>query len=90
MRLKITCPSSITKQGVKAGEGEEKAHGTVKDKILSFVEQVESQDMAGSDWEVVGFVEPGAFKTLTDFISTQTKGKARAEVLDMAVVHEGE
>ena len=90
MRLRITCPTSITKQGVKAAEGEEKATGTVKDKILSFVEQVESQDVAGSDWEVVGFVEPGAYKTLTEFISTQTKGKATAEVLDMAVVHEGD
>jgi ribosome maturation protein SDO1 len=90
MRLRITCPTSITKQGVKAAEGEEKATGTVKDKILSFVEQVESQDTAGSEWEVVGFVEPGAYKTLTEFISTQTKGKARAEVLDMAVVHEGD
>ena len=90
MRLRITCPTSITKQGVKAAEGEEKATGTVKDKILSYVEQVESQDTAGSEWEVVGFVEPGAYKTLTEFISTQTKGKARAEVLDMAVVHEGD
>jgi ribosome maturation protein SDO1 len=90
MRLRITCPTSIAKQGVKAAEGEEKATGTVKDKILSYVEQVESQDTAGSEWEVVGFVEPGAYKTLTDFISTQTKGKARAEVLDMAVVHEGD
>jgi len=83
------------KQAVKSApksgdDGDEKASGTVKDRILSYVEQVETQDMAGEEWEVVGFVEPGAFKTLTDFISTQTKGKARAEVLDMAVVHEGD
>ncbi|KIW04837.1 SBDS family rRNA metabolism protein [Verruconis gallopava] len=90
MRLRITCPTNITKQAVKAAEGEDKATGTVKDKILSFVEQVESQDVVGAEWEVVGFVEPGAYKTLTEFIGTQTKGKARAEVLDMAVVHEGD
>jgi ribosome maturation protein SDO1 len=90
MRLRISCPTSVAKQGAKAMEGEEKATGTVKDKILSYVEQVESQDTTGSEWEVVGFVEPGAFKTLTEFISSQTKGKARAEVLDMAVVHEGD
>ena len=68
----------------------EKAKGTVKDKILSYVEQVESQDVAGEEWEVVGFVEPGSFKTLTEFIGGQTKGRARAEVLDMAVIHEGD
>jgi ribosome maturation protein SDO1 len=71
------------------GEGEQRAAaGTVKDKILSFVEQVESQDVIGSEWEVVGFVEPGAFKGLSDFISTETKGQGRVEVLDMAVTHE--
>jgi ribosome maturation protein SDO1 len=71
-------------------EGEEPQTGTVKDKILSFVEQVESQEMVGEEWEVVGFVEPGSFKTLSEFVSTQTKGRARAEVLDMAVTHEGD
>jgi len=97
MRLRITCPTSVLKQSVKvapkAGEdtdGEEQAKGTVKDRILGYVEQIESQDVAGEEWEVVGFVEPGSFKPLSEFISGQTKGRARAEVLDMAVVHEGD
>ncbi|KXL47538.1 hypothetical protein M433DRAFT_149250 [Acidomyces richmondensis BFW] len=93
MRLRVTCPTNILKQSVKSQpkvEGEEQEKGTVKDKILSFVEQVESQDVVGEEWEVVGFVEPGSFKTLSEFVSTQTKGRARAEVLDMAVTHEGD
>ncbi|KAL1844380.1 hypothetical protein VTJ49DRAFT_59 [Mycothermus thermophilus] len=92
MRLRVTCPTSVLKQGVKAPKpagGEEKAQpGTVKDRILSFVEQVESQDVVGSEWEVVGFVEPGAFKGLSDFVGGETKGQGRVEVLDMAVTHE--
>lgn len=97
MRLRITCPTSVLKQAVKSApkpgddaEGEEKAKGTVKDRILGYIEQVESQDMMGEEWEVVGFVEPGSFKPLSEFVSGQTKGRARAEVLDMAVVHEGD
>lgn len=93
MRLRITCPTTVLKQTVKSApksEGEEATTGTVKDKILSLVEQVESQDVMGEEWECVGFVEPGSFKTLSDFISAQTKGRARAEVLDMAVTHEGD
>jgi ribosome maturation protein SDO1 len=93
MRLRITCPNNILKQSVKSApkaEGEEAQAGTVKDKILSFVEQIESQDVVGEEWEVTGFVEPGSFKTLSEFVSTQTKGRARAEVLDMAVTHEGD
>ncbi|KAI1417757.1 UPF0023 family protein [Hypoxylon sp. FL1857] len=96
MRLRITCSTNVLKQAVKApaaaksgdAEGEQKAPGTVKDKILSYVEQVETQDVLGSEWEVVGFVEPGAFKGLSDFIGNETKGQGRVEVLDMAVTHE--
>lgn len=93
MRLRVTCPTNILKQSVKSQpkvEGEAQEKGTVKDKILSFVEQVESQDIVSEEWEVVGFVEPGSFKTLSEFVSTQTKGRARVEVLDMAVTHEGD
>ncbi|KAH8658854.1 SBDS protein C-terminal domain-containing protein [Tricladium varicosporioides] len=93
MRLRITCPTGILKHTTKRYdmahvEGEEKAHGTVKDHILSYIEQVETQDVVGPEWEVTGFVEPGAFKGLGDFIGSETKGQGRVEVLDMAVTHE--
>ncbi|KAL5092045.1 hypothetical protein Trisim1_002432 [Trichoderma cf. simile WF8] len=95
MKLRVSCSTNVLKQAVKAPkaaakeeDGEAKAAGTVKDRILSYVEQVESQDVMGSEWEVVGFVEPGAFKALSDFIGNETKGQGRVEVLDMAVTHE--
>ncbi|KAJ5769589.1 hypothetical protein N7520_004148 [Penicillium odoratum] len=59
-----------------------KAPGTVKDKILAYIESVESQEVVGDEWEVVGFAEPGAFKGLNDLAGT------RVEVLDMSVVSE--
>lgn len=95
MRLRIACSTNVLKQAIKASgakskdeDGEQKAPGTVKDRILGYVEQVESQDVMGSEWEVIGFVEPGAFKALSDFIGNETKGQGRVEVLDMAVTHE--
>lgn len=96
MRLRIICPTGVLKQAAKSAgpkdlsgeDGEEKTKGTVKDRILSYIEQVETQDVMGSEWEVVGFVEPGAFKGLGDFIGGETKGQGRVEVLDMAVTHE--
>jgi ribosome maturation protein SDO1 len=96
MKLRISCPTNLLKQAVKVAkgaakeeeDGEHKAPGTVKDKILGHIEQVESQDVMGSEWEVIGFVEPGAFKVLSDFIGNDTKGQGRVEVLDMAVTHE--
>ncbi|OJD22366.1 SBDS family rRNA metabolism protein [Blastomyces percursus] len=66
-----------------------KASGTVKDRILSYFEQVEVQDVLNADeWEIIGFAEPGAFKGLSEFVGGETKGKGRVEVLDMAVTHE--
>ncbi|KAI4124625.1 MAG: hypothetical protein LQ338_004704 [Usnochroma carphineum] len=101
MRLRVTCPTSILKQAAKAptkkeaqddaADGEsEKSTGTVKDRILSYVEQVETQDTVGQEWEIVGFVEPGAFRGLGEFVGSETRGKGRVEVLDMAVTHEGD
>jgi ribosome maturation protein SDO1 len=93
MRLRITCPTSVAKQAARSkvtvgdNDDDTKATGTIKDRILSFVEQVESQDVLGEEWEVIGFVEPGAFKTLGEFIAADVKGKGRLEVLDMAVTH---
>ncbi|KAF1998374.1 Shwachman-Bodian-diamond syndrome protein [Amniculicola lignicola CBS 123094] len=94
MQLRITCPPGILKQSVKSthvtptAEGDDKPRGTVKDMILSFVEQVMSQDVVGDQWEVVGLVEPGSFKPLNEFLDTHTKGRGSAEVLDMAVGNE--
>lgn len=66
-----------------------KTPGTVKDKIMSYIESVESQEVVGGDeWEVVGFAEPGAFKGLNDFVGNETRGRGRVEVLDMSVTHE--
>lgn len=94
MRLRITCPTSIAKQAPKSkiassddGPDSDQGKGTIKDRILSFVEQIESQDVLGEEWEVIGFVEPGAFKALGEFCSAETKGRGRLEVLDMAVTH---
>lgn len=93
MRLQVACPTSLIKQAVKgpkkeAEEGEAQGPRTVKEKILSFFEQVESQDVVGSTWEVTGFAEPGAYKGLSDFIGGETKGQGKVEVLDTAVTHE--
>ena len=66
-----------------------KTAGNVKDKILGFIESVETQEVVGGDeWEVVGFADPGAFKGLNEFVGGETKGRGRVEVLDMAITQE--
>ncbi|KAJ5593866.1 Ribosome maturation protein SBDS N-terminal [Penicillium hispanicum] len=80
---------SDVEAGGSDAETAPKAPGTVKDKIMSYIESVESQEVVGGDeWEVVGFAEPGAFKGLNEFVGNETRGRGRVEVLDMSVTHE--
>ncbi|KAL4932024.1 guanine nucleotide exchange factor SDO1 [Aspergillus undulatus] len=65
-----------------------KGPSNVKEKILSYIESIESQEIASDEWEVVGFAEPGAFKGINEFVGNETRGRGRVEVLDMAVTHE--
>ena len=98
MRIRVTCPTQNLKQAVKSmksqkdaeGEDQQQSPGTVKDRILAVIETVESQDTVGSEWEATGFAEPGALKILGDLLAAETKGRGNVEVLDMAVVHEGD
>lgn len=98
--VKAVAPEAAAEEkqpkGKKSGKGkkteedaeadtEKKVTGTIKDTILGYIEQVESQDVTGSEWEVIGFVEPGAYKGLSDLIANQTKGQGKVEVLDTAV-----
>ncbi|KAF2683831.1 Shwachman-Bodian-diamond syndrome protein [Lentithecium fluviatile CBS 122367] len=95
MKIRVTCPTSVLKQGVKSvpkaqheketGNGEEKAHGSVKDVLLGYFAEVPSQETIGAEWEAVGLIEPGTFKTMSEFINGHTKGRGNIEVLDTAV-----
>lgn len=83
-------PAKESKQS-KDSEAETptKTPGTVKDKILSYIESVETQEVIGGDeWEVVGFADPGAYKGLNEFVGNETRGRGRVEVLDMTVTQE--
>ncbi|OJI91260.1 hypothetical protein ASPTUDRAFT_113320 [Aspergillus tubingensis CBS 134.48] len=98
MRLRVTCPVSLLKQsqesedeagGSDAESAPAKGPSNVKDKILSYIESIETQEVVGGDeWEVIGFAEPGAFKGLNEFVGNETRGRGRVEVLDMTVTHE--
>lgn len=79
MKLRVSCPTPVLKQTPKSSST------SVKDQILGSMEDIETQDTIDDEWEVVGFAEPGAFKSLAEIVSSQSKGKGRVEVLEMAV-----
>ncbi|KAF2008979.1 Shwachman-Bodian-diamond syndrome protein [Aaosphaeria arxii CBS 175.79] len=88
-------PAKAPSKGKKGKKGEEpeeaaddKPIRTVKETLLGFFAEVETQEVVGDEWEAVGFVDPGEYNLLRDFIANHTKGRGRAEILDMAVKHE--
>ncbi|OOG00568.1 hypothetical protein ASPCADRAFT_202413 [Aspergillus carbonarius ITEM 5010] len=75
--------------GSDAEVGPAKGPSNVKDKILSYIESIEAQEVVGGDeWEIIGFAEPGSFKGLNEFVGNETRGRGRVEVLDMTVTHD--
>ncbi|KAI0998551.1 hypothetical protein K3495_g9643 [Podosphaera aphanis] len=92
MRLRITCPVSIVKQKSKLvnakGEEEGTSKSSIKELFLSYFEEVGSEEIIDSDWEVTGFAEPGVLKGLEEVIGNETKGLGRLEVLDTAISSE--
>lgn len=61
-----------------------------KDTVKGLVEKVQSEEMNGGDWVAECDVEPGKYKELVEVVKKETKGRGRVEVLETAVVHEGD
>ncbi|GFZ48842.1 Ribosome maturation protein sdo1 [Saitozyma sp. JCM 24511] len=68
MRVRVTMPG---KDGKRIGD-KVKAEG-----------EVEEED-AGQEWEVIMQIDPSAFRTLTDLVSNESKGKGRVESMGSA------
>ncbi|OWZ33637.1 SBDS family rRNA metabolism protein [Cryptococcus neoformans C23] len=64
MRVRITMPGKDAKR--------------CKDKIVAECDEVEEEDM-GMEWEAIVQINPSTFRTLTDLVNNETKGKGRVE-----------
>jgi ribosome maturation protein SDO1 len=59
------------------------------DKVRGIVVEVQDEDW-GSEWELIAFIDPGSLRPLDELVRDESKGKATVEVLDTAVVKEGD
>ncbi|WWC93151.1 SBDS family rRNA metabolism protein [Kwoniella dendrophila CBS 6074] len=66
MRIRITMSNKDAKK--------------IKDQLLKEVDEVE-EDLMDMDWEAIVQISPGAFRTITDLVNNETKGKGRVEVM---------
>lgn len=75
MAIRVTCP-------VKEGK-------TTREKITAMFENVESESVA-MELEVIGTIQPGAYRTLGQLLTDQTRGKGHIEVLNFSQSTEGD
>ncbi|KAI9098210.1 ribosome maturation protein SBDS-like protein [Phlyctochytrium arcticum] len=68
MRLRLLLPSKDGKR--------------LKEKITALVASTEDEDW-GEDYELICLIEPGQFRTLTDLIQNETKGRGQIEMLSL-------
>lgn len=83
MKVQITCATGDAND-VKT------AKNKYADKVKQLIEEVEDEDWSSNKWELVGFIDPGNFRKLDQLIQTESKGKTTLQVLDTAVIVQGE
>ncbi|KAK9450341.1 SBDS protein C-terminal domain-containing protein [Limtongia smithiae] len=69
--------------------GDKKEAKKYRDKIVALIETIVEEDWS-QEWECIGFIDPGKFREIGDLLSKESRGLANIEVLDMAVIQEGE
>ncbi|KAK9464756.1 SBDS protein C-terminal domain-containing protein [Lipomyces arxii] len=60
-----------------------------RDTVVALIEKIEEEDWS-TEWECIGFIEPGKFREIGDLLRNESKGRGAIEVLEMAVIQEGE
>ncbi|KAF8440587.1 SBDS protein C-terminal domain-containing protein [Terfezia claveryi] len=83
MKIRVVLPSNTP--GVNSATMKK-----CKAAVQEMFEKVEEVGGTAGEWECIGFVEPGKYKVMGDFVGTEMKGKGVVEVIDMADVHESE
>lgn len=59
-------------------------------KIKAMLVEAEDEEWRSTEWELVGFIDPGNFRTMDETIRAESKGKASMEVLDTAAIQQGD
>lgn len=75
---------------VTVNEGQAKEAKKYAPAIKSLLVEVEDEEWSASNWELVGFIDPGNFRKMDEAVRTESKGKASMEVLDTAAIQQGD
>lgn len=61
----------------------------IKEKVLGMIATVEEDDWS-AEWELVGLIDPGQLRSLSDLLQSETKGRGKLETLSLSEMAEGD
>ncbi|TKR75887.1 hypothetical protein L596_017116 [Steinernema carpocapsae] len=76
MRLRVSVPAKEAK--------------AIHTKLVEKFNEVEVEEWEQGELEVVGLIEPGNYRDISDFLQKETKNKGQMELLSLKVMNEGE
>lgn len=76
MRVRVTCSSKDAKR--------------LKEKLHALLSEAEEEDYTQDEYELVAFIDPGAFRQIGDLLRNETRGRGQVELLDMHETQAGE
>lgn len=76
MKIRVTCP-------LKEGKG-------VRDRVRAMFESVEEDGIGVAELEIVGSVQPGAYREIGQLLVESTRGKGQIEILNFSQSTEGD
>ncbi|CAG8476141.1 13302_t:CDS:2 [Ambispora gerdemannii] len=77
MRLRITIPN------VKEGK-------RVREKLVPLIAQTEDENFDGDEYELLCTIDPGQYRTISELLQSDTKGKGQLELLSLNDTSEGD
>eukprot|EP00123_Amoebidium_parasiticum_P000298 comp10718_c0_seq1/m.5377 comp10718_c0_seq1/g.5377 ORF comp10718_c0_seq1/g.5377 comp10718_c0_seq1/m.5377 type:complete len:252 (-) comp10718_c0_seq1:644-1399(-) len=75
MRIRVLLPGNYAK--------------STKPKLMPYLDTVELDEWSGEQ-EIVALIDPGNYRVIDEFLTTDTRGQATLEVLSLKMVEEGD
>ncbi|KAI8048829.1 SBDS protein C-terminal domain-containing protein [Syncephalis plumigaleata] len=75
MRIRITMPAKEAKKS--------------KEKLTPLIGSIEDEDWS-DDYELVCLIDPGQYRTITDLIQAESRGRGRIDLLSLSEMAEGD
>lgn len=81
-RMRVRCSIDMPAKEIKKLK--------LQEKIKALTDEVEEENIDEDEYEIIAFIDPGSFRKIDQILQDETKGKGSLDVMEVAVVEQGE